>query len=169
MPSRMLMWGAIALVVLVAYTASSIIALVVDYHWFSSVGFSQVFSTILLTKVGIAACGILVVFVIYFVNFLYAARRLGDPRGYVGPQLLSSPLGRAINERTVTWLAAIASLVLAVLTGVALASSWETVLLYLNAVAFGHQDAIFARDAGFYVFTLPFYDMLQSFLCRQAW
>jgi hypothetical protein len=158
------MWGAVALLVLVAYTARSIVTLLVDYQWFAVVGFSQVFSTILLAKIGIAAGGIAFVFAIFFANFLYAARRLGDPRRYVGPQLLSSPLGKLMNEGTVTWLVAVVSLVLAVLTGIALASSWETVLLYLHGVAFGYEDAIFSRDAGFYVFTLPFYNMLQSFL-----
>ncbi|MBW2398575.1 MAG: UPF0182 family protein, partial [Deltaproteobacteria bacterium] len=93
-----------------------------------------------------------------------AARQLGDPRRYVSPQVMASLLASVISERTVRWLAAVASLVLAVLTGISLASNWETVLLYLNGVSFGFQDAIFARDAGFYVFSLPFYDMVQSFL-----
>ncbi|MFQ5973658.1 MAG: UPF0182 family protein [Alphaproteobacteria bacterium] len=164
MPSRVLLWGTVALVVLVAYTANSIVALVVDYHWFGTVGFSQVFRTILLSKIVIAACGIAIAFVILYANFLYAVRQLGDPRRYVGPQVMASPLGSVISERTVGWLAAIASLVLAVLTGITLASNWETVLLYLNGVSFDYQDAIFARDAGFYVFSLPFYDMVRSFL-----
>lgn len=164
MPSKVLLWGTVALVVLVAYTANSIVALVVDYHWFGTVGFSQVFRTILLSKIVIAACGIAIAFVILYANFLYAVRQLGDPRRYVGPQVMASPLGSVISERTVGWLAAIASLVLAVLTGITLASNWETVLLYLNGVSFDYQDAIFARDAGFYVFSLPFYDMVRSFL-----
>jgi len=164
MPSRPLLWGIIALVVVVAYTANSIVVLVVDYLWFGTSGFSQVFRTILVSKIVIAACGIAVAFVILYANFLYAARQLGDPRRFVGPQVMASPLGNLISERSVGRLVAIASLVLAVLTGITLASNWETVQLYLNRVAFGYQDAIFARDVGFYVFSLPFYDMLRGFL-----
>lgn len=164
MPSRLLLWGTVALVVLVAYTANSIIALVVDYYWFGTMGFSQVFRTVLQSKMVIGACGIAVAFVILHANFLYAARQLGDPRRIVGPQVMASPLGNVISERSVGWLVVITSLVLAVLTGITLASNWETVLLYLNRVDFGNQDAIFARDAGFYVFSLPFYDMVQGFL-----
>ena len=113
---------------------------------------------------GVQTCALPISFVILYANFLYAVRQLGDPRRYVGPQVMASPLGSVISERTVGWLAAIASLVLAVLTGITLASNWETVLLYLNGVSFDYQDAIFARDAGFYVFSLPFYDMVRSFL-----
>jgi hypothetical protein len=112
MPSKLLLWGSVALVVLVAYTANSIV-----------VGFSQVFRTILLSKIVIAACGIAIAFVILYANFLYAARQLGDPRRYVNPQVMASPLGSVISERTVGWLAAIASLVLAVLTGITVSPS----------------------------------------------
>jgi uncharacterized membrane protein (UPF0182 family) len=164
MRSRVLVWGIIALVLVAAYAAKSTVALVVDYHWFGTAGFSQVFRTILLSKIAVAACGIAIAFVILYANFLYAVRQLGDPRQYVSPQVVASPLGSVITERTVRWLAAVASLVLAVLTGIALASNWEIVLLYLNSVSFGFQDAIFSRDAGFYVFSLPFYDMVRSFL-----
>jgi uncharacterized membrane protein (UPF0182 family) len=164
MPSRLLLWGTVALVVLVAYTANSIVALVVDYYWFGMMGFSQVFRTVLQSKIVIGACGIAVAFVILYANFLYAARQLGDPRRFVGPQVMASPLGNVISERTVGWLIVIASLVLAVLTGITLASDWETVQLYLNRVDFGYQDPIFTRDAGFYVFSLPFYDMVRGFL-----
>ena len=164
MPSRPLLWGIVALVVLVAYTAKSFVALVVDYYWFGTVGFSQVFLTILQSKIAIGACGIAVAFVILYANFLYAARQLGDPRRFVSPQVMATPLGNLVSERTVGWLVAIASLVLAVMTGITLASNWETVLLYLNRVDFGYEDAIFARDAGFYVFSLPFYDMVRGFL-----
>ena len=152
MRSKLLMWGVIALVIVVAYTAKSIVVLLVDYHWFGTVGFSQVFRTMLLSKIATAACGIAIAFAILYANFLYAARQLGDPRQYATPQVMASPLGSVLSERTVRWLAAIASLVLAVMTGVALASNWETVLLYLNSVSFGFQDAIFSRDAAFYVF-----------------
>jgi len=164
MPARLLFWGAVAVVVLVAYTAKSIVGLVVDYYWFGTTGFSQVFRTILLSKFGIGAAGVGIAFALLFANFRLAARQLGDPRQYMAPDLLASPLGRLANERSLGWVVAIASLVLALLTGVALASSWETVLLYLHGVPFDYEDPIFGRDAGFYIFSLPFYDMVQTFL-----
>jgi uncharacterized membrane protein (UPF0182 family) len=93
-------WGIIALVVVVAYTAKSTVALVVDYHWFGTVGFSQVFRTILLSKIAIAACGIAIAFAILYANFLYAARQLGDPRRYVSAQVMASPLASVIRAGT---------------------------------------------------------------------
>ena len=40
--------------------------------------------------------------------------------------------------------------------GLYASSQWETWLTWLNAVPFGQADPILGRDAGFYVFSLPF-------------
>ena len=38
--------------------------------------------------------------------------------------------------------------------------NWQTILRYFSSVATGIPDPVFKRDAGFYLFTLPFYDNL---------
>jgi uncharacterized membrane protein (UPF0182 family) len=140
------------------------VELIVDYHWFEAVGFPQVFSTVVWAKIYIGAAGIIVTFLILFANLAYAVRQLGDPRRIMTPDMLSSGLGDLVSKRVLASIAAIVSLVLAVLAGVALAASWERVLLFLNAVPFGDADPIFGFDTSFYVFTLPFYAMVQAFL-----
>ena len=164
MSLKSIFWTLVALFVLFGYGGSFIVELIVDYYWFGALGYPQVFSTVVWAKMAIAAAGIAVAFVILFANFLFATRQLGDPRRYMSPDVLSSPLGSIINPRSLTWLAAVVSLLLAVLTGIALTAAWERVLLYLNAVPYGHADPIFGRDASFYVFVLPFYTMVQDFL-----
>ena len=47
--------------------------------------------------------------------------------------------------------------------GAAALAQWETVLLWLNRQPFGVDDAQFGKDVGFYVFTLPFLNVLVSF------
>jgi len=42
--------------------------------------------------------------------------------------------------------------------------NWDKILLFLNRVATGVKDPIFGRDTGFYLFTLPVYDLAQSLL-----
>ncbi|MEE4310250.1 MAG: UPF0182 family protein [candidate division KSB1 bacterium] len=39
-------------------------------------------------------------------------------------------------------------------------SNWELILRYVNRVSAGVAEPILGRDAGFYLFSLPFYDML---------
>mgnify|MGYP006267846181 CR=1 FL=1 len=43
-------------------------------------------------------------------------------------------------------------------------SAWETILKFLNPTEFGSNDPIFERDIGFYLFRLPFWEGLQSWL-----
>ena len=157
-------WILVSVVLVFGYGGSLFVGLIVDYHWFEMVGFPQVFKTVVWAKIFIGAAGIAVAFLILFANLAYAARQLGDPRRFMTPGMLSSGLGNLVSKRSLVSIAAIVSLVLAVLTGVALAASWERVLLYLNAVPFGDADPIFGRDTSFYVFTLPFYAMVQAFL-----
>ena len=164
MSPRAILWTLVAIVVIFGYGGSSLVELIVDYYWFGAVGFPQVFSTLVWSKIAIAVVGIALAFVILFPNFLFAARQLGDPRQYMTPDVLNSPLGSIISARSLVWLAAVVSLLLAVLTGGALTVAWERVLLYLNAVPYGHADPIFGRDASFYVFVLPFYGVVQGFL-----
>ena len=59
------------------------------------------------------------------------------------------------------WLVA---LVLGIPAGLRLAEGWQTVLTWLNATPFGKTDPIFGWDISFFVFTLPFLELVVSFL-----
>ncbi len=47
-------------------------------------------------------------------------------------------------------------------------SHWETVLRYLERVPAGVREPILGRDAGFYLFTLPFYDAIYTLVALLA-
>ncbi len=57
----------------------------------------------------------------------------------------------------------IVSIVIAVIVGVIYSGSWETVLLFLNQGDFGYAEPLFDKDASFFVFTLPVWNMLVNF------
>lgn len=48
--------------------------------------------------------------------------------------------------------------------GLSAQSRWETVQLFLNGGSFGTVDAEFGHDIGFYVFDLPFYRLVLTWL-----
>src|SRR5690606_5137772 len=50
--------------------------------------------------------------------------------------------------------------VLALLIGLFAASSWDVWLAWRNAVPFGQADPILGHDVGFYVFSLPFLQLV---------
>ena len=49
-------------------------------------------------------------------------------------------------------------------TASTIASQWETVLLFFHQVPFGQDDPEFGMDLAFWVFTLPFLQLLIGFL-----
>ncbi|GAK53461.1 UPF0182 protein Hore_10710 [Candidatus Moduliflexus flocculans] len=53
---------------------------------------------------------------------------------------------------------------LALFTGISAAPHWETLLKYFHSVPFGKNDPLFGRDIGFYVFSLPVYHLINSWL-----
>ena len=54
-------------------------------------------------------------------------------------------------------------LVLALLAGQWGALQWEEVLLFTNRVTVGTVDPVIGKDIGFYLFSLPFLEMLKGF------
>lgn len=168
MNSRPIVWTIVALIVLGTFTASLTVDLIVDYVWYGAVGYREIFTTTLAAKIGIAAAGVLVAFAALLTNILIALRLVGGLGRILPPEAMHTPIGNQLTKRSSTMLAAVASAVLAAMSGVALAANWEEVLLFANAVPFGHVDPIFGRDAGFYVFELPFYQIVQSYLTSTA-
>ncbi len=53
---------------------------------------------------------------------------------------------------------------LGVLGGLSVAGSWQTVLAFFNATPFGQTDPQFGHDIAFYIFQLPFWRGLVTFL-----
>ncbi|MBI4499434.1 MAG: UPF0182 family protein [Chloroflexi bacterium] len=124
--------------------------------WFESVGFRNVYFTILLARTGLFVVGFLAFLVVILGN-LALARRLA-PR----VDIFQAPADEvAFMRQMVTFGATAAAIFLAVIFGSVAATEWTTVLSYLNGVPFGKSDPIFGEDLSFFVFILPFLRFLQ--------
>ena len=120
-----------------------------NWYWFLTVGYEEIYYSILVTRVMLFAAGFLVFFAFAFLNVRHATRNAARLRGEV-PEPISPEM----------FFAAVA----AVFAGLSVAGSWETVLKYLNQTPFGLLDPIFGLDVGFYVFSLPFIGLILNFL-----
>lgn len=153
------------LVALVYLFLTGLSTLWTDFLWFESVGFESVWRTNLIMSVVLAAIGSAVVFAVVWGNLLLADRisprmellDLGEDeemierfREWVEPRLRFVRLGVAAG--------------FALLLGLGLAAWREEVLLFLNPVAFGQPDPQFGADLGFYIFRLPFWELLTSWM-----
>ena len=158
-----MMWTLVAIAVVVWFLGSAVVELLVNLTWFDAQGYLQVYRTILLTEIGIGVAGGIFAALFLFVNLLFALRQIGDPAQYLPPEIVVTPVGQFLGGGMVRRTALVISLGIGVMVGMTVASGWERVLLFLNGVPFGTVDPVFERDVGFYIFTLPLLDSLQSY------
>ncbi len=121
-----------------------------DFLWFASIGFSDVFLTILNTKLllGLGAAGFF--FAILFVNWWMVKRVLSSE---------NDKLGKIENTIVPLFL-----VFFALIAGLAFSSQWSVLLKFLNATSFNIFDPVFGNDISFYVFSLPWYSSVLGFL-----
>ena len=70
----------------------------------------------------------------------------------------------AVSNLAMSMVAAVAALFFALI----FYTQWDTYLRFRYGGSFGLSDPLFGVDAGFYVFRLPFYELLQSSLSTLA-
>lgn len=134
-----------------------------DILWYDSIGYLHVFWTLLGTRFGLGLVGGLVVAVLVGANLL-VARRLTPAYRIPSSQEEGIERFRAQLDPFVRPLVIAAALLFGLLFGLSMAAEWDTYLLWANATEFGQADPQFGRDLGFFVFTLPFYNLVNSWL-----
>ena len=159
---------AIALFALLV-ASGAIAAFYTDALWFSDLGQSTVFWRTLAWSWGTGTTFGLVFFAVLYGNVRIARAMSG---GRVLRPVSMSPLPIEVTLERVREAAGrvgnvamlAASAVIAVLSGIAVAESWEVFALALSGGAFGAVDPQFGRDVGFYFFTLPALRFIQGWL-----
>jgi len=137
--------------------------------WFSSLGYDTAFWTLFLTRFTVGVVVFIVFFAFFQANFMYFRRSLPpyqitDNIGARIYEVLINPLRRLFLSRAGKYLLSCAGALLAVLFAAAISSQWEVFQKFFYALPFGRTDPILGKDAGFYIFKLPFYELLQSSL-----
>lgn len=168
--------AAITLAVVVAglIVAGRVTRVVVDWLWFSSIGYGDVFWTLISAKVflfsAVFAASASVIAVSAFVAHRYA-RRPGswqvETARLSGPPEFISELADQLAPR-IRWHASIAgsAIALGLIVAASDISNWDLVLRFLYQVPYGERDPVFGRDIGFYLFSLPAYLAFKNWLLQ---
>jgi uncharacterized membrane protein (UPF0182 family) len=138
-----------------------------DVLWFDEVGFQSVLWKSLTTQ---AIVGLLVGVAFAAILWLNLALASRIAPAYQIPQL--EVIGRVdpmeryrdVLGPYLSLLRAAVSIVVGILAGIAVSSSWQSFLLWANRESFGVKDPQFGMDIGFYVFELPLLDSVLSWL-----
>ncbi|MHB1417877.1 MAG: UPF0182 family protein, partial [Chloroflexota bacterium] len=133
----------------------------VDWLWFQEVGYQSVFLTQMIAQLGLFAIGALAFFAVFAGNVLVAGR---VATRYERPAiLLEWPEPKKRLGLLQSGLLVVGAL-LGLLVGAGIGASWGTVLRSTNPTAFGSSDPLFGLDVGFFVFTLPAFQLAQGWL-----
>ncbi len=158
----------IGIILLLFFLASRSLSIYLSAAWFDSLGFSAVYWYIFKLKVGL-----FIAFALLTIAFLRTAfwvlekafasqtstRRtvlINNQPFEFSPQRYLRPLGWAI------------AVLFGLFYGAAMKNEWQAFALYFNQSPAAYPDPIFNKPIGFYLFSLPVYDFVSSWLTTLA-
>jgi uncharacterized membrane protein (UPF0182 family) len=164
----LLRWGFFALIAIVI-VLSLVLGLVQKWLWMRQLDYVSIFWTLLSVQWGLFGVALFVSILYLWINLRFAARNIDVSEG-------SSFFSKAIRHpadasRTINIDVSSKLLVLAFDAGIVIFSllfalnvsgQWDTYLRFRYGGSFGIADPLFGIDLGFYVFRLPFYELLQG-------
>jgi len=150
--SKLLVYGMGLVFVLILLQKAFIIY--TDYLWYQSLGQASVFSTILGNRVLLGVVIGALFFAWLHFNLRLARRPLPGDLTLIGKRLLPTEEREQIEAYADKALLVFA-ITGAVMAGIVASGKWREWLQFQHLVPFGQTDALFGKDAGFYVFRLP--------------
>jgi uncharacterized protein len=147
--------GVVVLLVLVLSVLGSLVRMYVDWLWFGEVGYRQVFSTGLRTRVLLFFLfGVLMALVI--AANLVLAYRFRPPFRPMSLEQQNLERYRSALEPRRRLIVVVVSSVLGLFTGITAQGQWQTWLQWRNGTRFGIKDPQFGLDISYFTFTYPF-------------
>src|SRR5712691_633811 len=153
--------GRIALLLLIL---SRTLGIYLSAAWFSSLGFSSVYWYIFKLKLGLffaflLATAFLLRGAFWLLERHFRSHALEKRTIVVNNQTLQISPARFV--RPASWVIAI---LFALFYGLDMKGAWQTFALYFNQTKVAMLDPIFYKPFGFYLFSLPLYDLISSWL-----
>ena len=130
-----------------------------EWLWFGSLGFSNIYTTILSTKLWLFFAGALAFFALLVAN-LFLARRLSP----VSTDNILIRQAVVIVRRVLDTGILAVTIFLSLIFGLITSGQWESVLRFSNATGFNVTEPLLGRDVAFYIFNLPLYQFVQGWL-----
>ncbi len=156
------------LIVLASLAALAIIwfqfvSIYIDYLWYGEVGHTQVFATQAVSRIVLFLIAAIGAGGLVFLSLVlaYRSRPVFVPTAAEVDPL--APYRTVITSRPKLFSIGISGLI-GVICGLSAQSDWTTVQLFINGKDFGTADPQFGHDVGFYVFRLPFLQMILGWL-----
>lgn len=160
---RWKLWVILGAVILVIMLLRSI-SVYVEVLWFDSLGYASVYWYTFRLKLALFVIFLLLTLIILRVGFwllerAFAATALERRVVMINNQSVTLEPARFV--RPAAWFIAI---LISIITALSMSAKWEQFALYLNQPAAALPDPIFQKPLGFYLFSLPIYQSISSWL-----
>jgi uncharacterized membrane protein (UPF0182 family) len=153
-------WAA-AIIILALIILSTITGKIVEWLWMKQLAYTVIFWRILSIELVGFALAFILVFLYFWINlrlFLRNGLKATEENALVVKN------GGAIAPRVAKVLTSVFSCLPALVFGLIFYSQWDTYLRFRYGGMFGQFDPIYGKDIGFYIFRLPFYELIQNSL-----
>ena len=155
-------------VVLLFVSFSRIMSIYLSALWFGSLGFSSVYWYIFKAKILLLLGSAILTALLLSATFLLFQRLFGAYAFEQRTIMLNNQPFQFSPARFIRPLGWIVSAFFGLIYGFKLKEHWRQFALYLNQPQTSLYDPIFGKSLGFYLFSLPLYDLISSWLLGVA-
>jgi uncharacterized membrane protein (UPF0182 family) len=169
--------GVLVAIIVFLFALGRISSVVVDWAWFSSIGYVGVFWTALATKAALFVVVFAVSTLLLWANATLALRFASRPglrvpvvfhpsfatfQPSLGPSAGSH--GFQPLPRVWRWLVLAVAIILGLMIALGETGRWDLILRFIYQAPYGRNDPLFDKDIGFYLFSLPVYVAIKNLL-----
>ena len=167
-------WRPLKFIIAAAFVLIAFVAVIPGWIqkwlWMRQLGYVGVFWTIWSVRWELFAAAFVVALLYLGINLRFAQRNGAAFSGgkLRSPSTVAAELGIQVSPRALK----LATAAIAAVAGLSFAAifytQWDTYLRFRYGGSFGLSDPLFGVDTGFYLFRLPFYELLQGSLTALA-
>ena len=160
---RWKLWTIVA-AVLLFLSFSRLLSVYLTALWFGSLGYSSVYWYVFKTKLALFAVFAVLTSLLLSATFLLFQRLFGAYAFENRTIILNNQPFQFSPAKFIRPLGWVVSIVVGLIYGFQLKDHWRQFALYWHQPATAFHDPIFGKPLGFYLFSLPLYDSLSSWL-----
>ncbi|MFZ0931403.1 MAG: UPF0182 family protein [Syntrophobacteraceae bacterium] len=163
-------WRPLKLIIVAAVVLIALLVLISGWIqkelWMRQLGYTGVFWTLLSLRWELFCAAFVVTFVYLWISLRFAAGNCATFRTgkLTGESTVVAKFGIQFSPADLKLAMGALAAAAAVIFGVIFYAQWDTYLRFRYGGSFGLSDPLFGVDVGFYLFRLPFYELLQNSL-----
>lgn len=143
------------LIFILIFAIPSIINFSTDWLWFKEIGFENIFTTILGTRLSLFLIPMILSFILLYINYktAFSSSEQYQHRPILirfSEDMQQIDAGKYIDKIVFTVI-----FFISFLFGISFSGNWNILLEFINSTPFGELDPVFKRDISYYFFSLP--------------